>query len=118
MRTISHWILDIIEAIEKIEEFTVGYSYEKFCADEKTISAVRDQLMIIGEAANNIPQHIQDKYPKIPWNGMIGSRNILIHQYFRTDPELLFANVVRAKREVKQVVMQIYEDITGNNDTL
>jgi len=49
---------------------------------------------------------------------MIGSRTILIHQYLRTDPELLFANVVRAKREVKQVVMQIYEDITGNNDTL
>jgi len=75
------------------------------------MSAVRDQLMIIGEAAHNIPQDIRDRYPQIPWNGMIGSRNILIHQYFRTDSELLYANVQRAKKDIKPVLHQILNDI-------
>jgi uncharacterized protein with HEPN domain len=113
MRKVVNWLTDISEAIDLIENFTRGYSYEEFCKDPKTISAVRDQLMIIGEEAKNIPEDLRSRYPGIPWEGMIGSRNVLIHQYFRSDTELLFANAKRAKAEVKEVIMEIIRNLSG-----
>ncbi|PWR75501.1 HepT-like ribonuclease domain-containing protein [Methanospirillum stamsii] len=104
-----------LEAIDRIEEFTSGCSYDEFCRDLKTISAVRDQLMIIGESAKNIPDDLKSKYPQIPWEGMVGSRNILIHQYFRTDTELLFSNVQRAIGDVRNCLKKIISDIEETN---
>jgi uncharacterized protein with HEPN domain len=63
------WMLfahDIIEAIEKIESYTEGYSYAEFLKDMKTRDAVVRNLEIIGEAAAQIPRETRDKYPEIP----------------------------------------------------
>ena len=46
--------------------------------------------MIIGEAVNHIPSEILEKYPDVPWRDIIGMRNVLIHSYFRTDPDMLY----------------------------
>ena len=52
------WILylhDINEAISLISEFIDDLTLEEFSHDKKTMSAVRDQIMIIGEAVNHLP---------------------------------------------------------------
>lgn len=87
------WILylhDIIEAISTIHEFISGMDIDDFHRDKKTMSAVRDQIMIIGEAVNHLPMEILEKYPDVPWRDIVGMRNVLIHSYFRTDPEMLY----------------------------
>lgn len=38
-------------------------------------------LIILGEAANQISNEIQTKYPEIPWSSTIGTRNIIVHGY-------------------------------------
>ena len=88
-----NWILylyDINDAISSIDEFIAGMTLEEFSRDKKTISAVRDQIMIIGEAVNHLPDEILSEYPQVPWRDIVGMRNVLVHSYFRTDPELLF----------------------------
>ena len=80
----------MLDAIDCIESFTSGYSYDEFCQDQKTMSAVRDQIMIIGEAVNHVPGEILSEYTEVPWRDIVGMRNVLVHSYFRTDPELLF----------------------------
>ena len=55
MRNFRIYLDDIIDAMEKIELFTAGLSFEEFRSDEKTISAVRDKLIFIGESAKKIP---------------------------------------------------------------
>ena len=47
-------------------------------------------LEIMGEAAKHIPESIQLKYKEIPWPQMKGIRNILIHEYFGVDIEVLW----------------------------
>ncbi|OGL78918.1 hypothetical protein A3J43_00865 [Candidatus Uhrbacteria bacterium RIFCSPHIGHO2_12_FULL_54_23] len=75
----------IIEAIERIERFTVGMDYEHFRDDDKTIAAVVRQFEIIGEAVKSLSIEFTRRYPSIPWQSIAGMRDKLIHQYFGVD---------------------------------
>lgn len=45
---------------------------------------------VIGEASNQIPLDIKDKYPEIPWRQMYGLRNFAVHEYHIVDPLILW----------------------------
>lgn len=89
MRNWVPYLHDIKEAIGTIDVFITGIALDEF-SEDKTISAVRDQIMIIGEAVNHLPHEVFTEYPDIPWRDIVGMRNVLVHSYFRTDPELLY----------------------------
>ena len=71
---------DILGAIEAIEDYSVS-SYDEFLADSKTQDAILYNLLIIGEAANQISDEFQERHHTIPWSSMIGTRNIIVHGY-------------------------------------
>jgi uncharacterized protein with HEPN domain len=47
-------------------------------------------LEIIGEAARHIPEAITRKYPDIPWEEMRAIRNIVIHEYFGVNLNIIW----------------------------
>jgi uncharacterized protein with HEPN domain len=51
---------DIHESLDKITRYVKDLEYETWKNDEKTFDAVIRNLEIIGEAAQQIPQHIQE----------------------------------------------------------
>lgn len=107
-----NWVLylhDINEAISMIHEFIAGMTLEDFSRDKKTMSAVRDQIMIIGEAVNHLPGEILSRYPHIPWRDIVGMRNVLVHSYFRTDPELLFLVATERLASLSRVISGMIE---------
>jgi uncharacterized protein with HEPN domain len=81
---------DIVEAIERIEQYTAGLTYEQWQRDQKTIDAVIRNFEILGEAAARVPAEVQIRIPEIPWGKMRGIRNLLIHEYFGVDIEVLW----------------------------
>jgi hypothetical protein len=89
----SERIQDILDAIAEIQAFTLGMNYEIFKADAKTIRAVELDFIVIGEAANQLPDDIEEKYPEIPWSLMRAMRNRLVHVYFAVDPKLLWDTI-------------------------
>jgi uncharacterized protein with HEPN domain len=65
-------------------------SLDDFLEDPRTVRAVAYEFTTMGEAARAIAQEIQDEHPEIPWGKMVGIRNVLVHQYFRLDEEILW----------------------------
>lgn len=94
----KEWTLrieDILEAIERIEVYTAGLTFESFTADRKTVDAVVRNIEIIGEAAGYVPEEIQCRYPTIPWSRMRGMRNVLIHRYDEVSLPILWQTIRR-----------------------
>jgi len=64
-------ILNAIDnAIDSIQNRTVDLNFDEFCQNETLIKAVLYDLIIIGEAAINIPADIQALAPELPWRLM------------------------------------------------
>lgn len=86
-------IQDILDAIAEIQSFTRGMDYEAFSNDARTIKAVELDLIVIGEAANQIPDNLEESFAEVPWASMRAMRNRLVHVYFSVDTHLLWDTV-------------------------
>jgi uncharacterized protein with HEPN domain len=83
-------LADISEAGEKILRFTAGYTYQEYLDDERTKDAVIRNFQVIGEASRHLSQQLMDRHATIPWQKLIAFRNILVHQYFGIDHEIVW----------------------------
>ena len=78
-----------IDAISEIENYTKGLSFEKFVENSMVQDACIRQLGILGEACNRMTKNLQDNNQQIDWKAIIGLRNIVIHQYFGIDIQIV-----------------------------
>jgi uncharacterized protein with HEPN domain len=81
---------DILTCARNIKEFTAGRSLDDFLDDPITVRAVAYEFITMGEAARTVPPDVQEQYPDLPWGKMLGIRNVLVHEYFRLDEEILW----------------------------
>ncbi|MBC7908534.1 MAG: DUF86 domain-containing protein [Rhodospirillaceae bacterium] len=84
---------DMVEYVEKAQAFVGTMNWLEFKADEKTRFATVRAIEIIGEAARRVPIDMRERYPDIPWQQMIGMRNVLAHDYVGTNPRVIFDTV-------------------------
>ena len=104
---------DILESINKIEGYIKELDFEGFLRNELIQDAVVRNLEIIGEAVKNIPSEIKNKYPEIEWKKIAGLRDILIHQYFGVDLEIVWDVVKNKLPGLKEKVQKILSEIYG-----
>ena len=104
MRDYRFYLEDIQSSVQKIEKFTKGLTLQKFQKDDLVIDAVIRNLEVIGEASGNIPDKIKKKYPDIEWKKITALRNILIHEYFGVDHEILWDIVTNKLPELKKTI--------------
>jgi uncharacterized protein with HEPN domain len=112
-RNIIDFLNDIIDAVEKAEEFIKGMSYEDFQKDAKTVFAVIKAMEIIGEASTNITDEFRKEYNKIPWRKMVGMRNILIHQYFRFSKQIIWNTIKNRFPDLKNQLKKMLNSETN-----
>jgi uncharacterized protein with HEPN domain len=105
------FVRDILDAIDKIEQFVGDISYQEFIQDDKTSTAVVKKIEIIGEAIKNIPPAIRAKYRNIPWRDIVGMRNKISHGYFGIDYEIVWAVIKQKLPVLKAQVTQMLKEI-------
>lgn len=84
------YIEDILISIKKIQCYVGDSSFEDFISNEMKLDAVVRNLEIIGEASRQIPPEIREKYSDIEWRKIGDFRNVLAHEYFGIDHEILW----------------------------
>ena len=104
------FLSDIQEAARRIEVYTTAMTYEVFLADTRTQDAVIRNLEIIGEATKNLYAELSANYPDIPWKGMAGVRDRLIHHYFGVNLDIVWRIITT---ELPDVALRIGEILRG-----
>ena len=84
----SHKVCQRFEAIKTVSDFTnSSVGMEK-------LDSICMLLMAIGESLKNIDKitnkSLLKQYPEIDWKGAKGLRDIISHQYFDIDAEIVF----------------------------
>ena len=101
------YMLDMLLAARKVREFTQDVNWEQFQADELMQNAVMRQIQIIGEAARKVSLQSQQEHPEVPWQGIIGMRHRLVHEYFRIIPERIWDVVAKDIPELIRLIEPI-----------
>ena len=109
------YLLHVLDAINKIGEFTANISYENFVKNDLIQSAVIRQIEIIGEAANKLSFDLKDKYKNVPWQDVMGMRHKLIHGYFGVDVEIIWETLRKDVPILKRDVEKILKDLEDRN---
>lgn len=100
---------DMLEAVVKIQNYTLGMSFQGFLDDEKTIDATIRNFEVIGEAANRVDQDFKSEHPEIEWRRLRGFRNRIIHDYFGIDYEIVWSIIKSDLEELRIFLSDIIQ---------
>ena len=95
---------DMRTACEKILKYTQRLTREQLVGDAKTFDAVMRNLEVVGEACKHIPPDVRAQYPDINWRKIAGLRDVVIHEYFGVDVEIIWDIVTH---EVPTLLVQL-----------
>lgn len=86
-------IQDMLDTIAEIQQCTLGITFADFEVNRILAKAILYDFLVIGEASKNIPTEIQLRYPQVPWRSMSDMRNVMVHEYFRVDLEIVWDGI-------------------------
>ncbi|MBU1208439.1 MAG: DUF86 domain-containing protein [Proteobacteria bacterium] len=110
MRDPRERILDMLEAIERIERYAAKGRGE-FEKDELIQTWVVHHLQIVGEAASKLGRGFHEQHPSIPWPQVIAMRNVLVHDYFGVDLEEVWRVIQRDLPGLKSNLQKLADEI-------
>lgn len=100
------YLRHIMDAIERIEEYTEAGA-EQFTLTPIVQDAVIRNLEIIGEAVKNLSEGFRHSHPDIEWRRIAGMRDVLIHEYFGVDLQVVWNVVSMRLPTLKQYVTNL-----------
>ena len=108
------YLEDMLTSMDRIKEYLGVMEFKKFKMTYMVVDAIIRNFEIIGEASKNVPTEIKVKYPEIPWKKMYGLRNLIAHEYFGIDYEMIWEI---AKKNLPQNAIDLRKMIEKENNT-
>ncbi len=107
---------DILEAIDKIQQRSGG-GRAAFEAEELLQVWAVHHLQIMGEAASRLSPELTAGHLEVPWSKIIGMRNILVHDYFGIDIEVVWNAVAGDLPLLKSNVENIIKELRATGQS-
>jgi uncharacterized protein with HEPN domain len=111
LRDETAYLLDMLEACDRIAEYTGNLDAMALRADRKTIDAVVRNLEVLGEAAKRVRAAIRARAPHLPWREVAGMRDVLIHDYFGVDLDIVCDVALVKVPELKLALGRLLEEL-------
>lgn len=102
------YVEHILSCISRIEQFTASGS-DVFFGNGPEPDAVARNLQVMGESAKHISTEIRTRHPEVNWKGLIGLRNILVHDYMGIDSNAIW-DIVTNDLEIMKIQMHQIRD--------
>jgi uncharacterized protein with HEPN domain len=83
-------VTDMIACCQRIRQYTRGLDAQAVFTDPMRYDAVLRNVQLIGEAARHLPDQVRQRLPEVPWREIIGTRNIVTHDYFGIDQNIIW----------------------------
>ena len=99
------YVADMIGFAEKVVAYTEGMDQGKFVASGLNYDATVHNLIMVGEAATRIPDHVRIFASGIDWRQVIGTRNRLIHGYVGINNDIVWDII---QDEIPVLIEQLY----------
>ena len=105
MRDDRERLQDVLEAIERIEKYASAGRAAMY-QDELVETWVVHHLMIVGEACRALSAEFRAAHPEEVWAQAAGLRNVIVHEYFGIDPEIVWGVIERDLPDLKLRVLK------------
>ncbi|MCS4133525.1 HepT-like ribonuclease domain-containing protein [Salinibacter ruber] len=114
MRSQRQYIQDILDAVEAAEEFVEDSRFEDLEGSLEKQFALQRAFEVIGEATKQLDPSIRARYSDVPWEDMAGMRDVLIHQYFAVDLEVVWDTIHNRFPTIKSHLRRILSDLDAD----
>jgi len=106
-RPVDLLLEDICEALDRIEQYISGMSFDVFSNDRKSVDAVVRNLEIIGEASNRLPADFKNSHSQIEWHKVVGLRHRIVHEYFGIDHQIVWQILQKDLPSLREAISKI-----------
>ena len=111
-RNIQLFIQDVFDAIDKIDGYVSGINTaEELKKSGPVYDAVMMNFIVIGEAVKNIYEEVRKNYPNVEWRDIMAMRNLMVHEYWGIDEEVVWDAVRKNLPELKVIITEIKSDL-------
>lgn len=109
------YVLDILDAARLALSYAEAIAEETFYKNTQCQDSVIRRLEMIGEAARRISEPTRIAHPEVPWQEMIGLRNVLIHEYDDVDLSIVWHTVRKELPRLISALEAILEDRSSHS---
>ena len=109
-KDVKVYLDDMVNAINEIESSTKGITFDAFASNYEKINSVAYDVLILGEAANKLPESYQEENPQIPWRVLKDIRNEHIHEYHTVKPDKLWKMAKLSLPKIKTMLEDLVKE--------
>lgn len=101
------YLQDILDSIQKIEEYINKLPYQDFCKSTLVQDAVLRNFEVIGESTKRLGRGFIAKRSDIPFKPAMEMRNFLIHEYDLVNTKIVWKTIKENLPEMKEKIADL-----------
>ena len=104
MRHDDAYLLDMLLAAREARGFAANLTFSDFERHRMAQLAILKSIEVVGEAASRVSVGCVKSHPEIPWSGIVGMRNRLVHGYFNVNLDRVWETV---QKDIPRLILQL-----------